>query len=255
MRSVVAVTDARPPAHAANQAAAAPSSAAAPAVKARMTALLRAREIFSFARRTTSSTRRSASGWARPVLAAVRGTILRLHAAMTRGGQQDAGRLCARIIEIGIGTALSAEQPVEIVGDEVFTANVAQDEELNRAGDNLSVVHLKRLTARAGRGVYDRASVNHSFNLSFTVRSGTTRMRHRTMAEFASAQSGIHATPQMSSRWIAGPSHQSWRSQKRMEPWERGLPRGLSVLLGHRMSCPPSNRGDHSVTRWRTPYS
>jgi hypothetical protein len=86
---------------------------------------------------------------------------------MTRGGQQDAGRLCARIIEIGVGTALSAEQPVEIVGDEVFTANVAQDEELNRAGDNLSVVHLKRLTARAGRGVYDRASVNHSFNLSF----------------------------------------------------------------------------------------
>jgi hypothetical protein len=42
---------------------------------------------------------------------------------MTRGGQQDAGRLCARIIEIGIGPALSAEQPVEIVGDEVFTAN------------------------------------------------------------------------------------------------------------------------------------
>ena len=42
---------------------------------------------------------------------------------MTRGGQQDAGSLCARIIEIGIGPALSAEQPVEIVGDEVFTAN------------------------------------------------------------------------------------------------------------------------------------
>jgi hypothetical protein len=82
------------------------------------------------------------------------------------------------------------------------------------------------VVARAGRGAYDRASVNHSFNLSFTVRGGTTRMRHRTMAEFASAQSGIHATPQMSSRWIAGPSHQSWRSQKRMEPWERVLPRG-----------------------------
>jgi hypothetical protein len=71
-------------------------------------------------------------------------------------------------------------------------------------------------------------------NLSFTVRSGTTRMRHRTMAEFASAQSGIHATPQMSSQWIAGPSHQSWRSQKRMEPRERVLPRGSPFfwLLG-----------------------
>jgi len=34
------------------------------------------------------------------------GTILRLHAAMTRGGQQDAGRLYARIIEIGILSVL-----------------------------------------------------------------------------------------------------------------------------------------------------
>ena len=51
------------------------------------------------------------------------GTILRLHTAMTRGGQQDAGRLCAGIIEIGVGPAFGAEQPVEIVGDEVFTAN------------------------------------------------------------------------------------------------------------------------------------
>jgi hypothetical protein len=37
------------------------------------------------------------------------GTILRLHAAMTRDGQQDTGRLRARVIEIGIGPALGAE--------------------------------------------------------------------------------------------------------------------------------------------------
>jgi hypothetical protein len=53
---------------------------------------------------------------------------------MTRGGQQDAGRLCARIIEIGIGPALSAEQPVEIVGDEVFTANGRGRSSLKTAG-------------------------------------------------------------------------------------------------------------------------
>src|SRR5205823_13384376 len=60
----------RPPAHAANHEEAAPSSAAAPAVKAITTALLRAREIFSFARAATSSTRRSASGCASPVAVA-----------------------------------------------------------------------------------------------------------------------------------------------------------------------------------------
>src|SRR6516164_6615665 len=36
-------------------------------------------------------------------------------------------------------------------------------------------------------------AANRSLNFLFTVRSGTTRVRHRTMAEFASARSGIHA--------------------------------------------------------------
>ena len=52
----------RPPAHTANHAAAAQSSAAAPAVNARMTALRRAREMFSLARAATSSTRVQRSG-------------------------------------------------------------------------------------------------------------------------------------------------------------------------------------------------
>jgi hypothetical protein len=34
------------------------------------------------------------------------------------------------------------------------------------------------------------AAANRSLNFLFTVRSGTTRVRHRTMAEFASARSG-----------------------------------------------------------------
>jgi hypothetical protein len=42
---------------------------------------------------------------------------------MTRGGQQDTRRLCARIFEIGIGPALGAEQPVKVEGDEIFAAN------------------------------------------------------------------------------------------------------------------------------------
>jgi hypothetical protein len=35
------------------------------------------------------------------------------------------------------------------------------------------------------------------FKLSFTVRSGTIRVRHRKMAEFALARSGIDAKPQV----------------------------------------------------------
>src|SRR5215468_1592705 len=54
-------------------------------------------------------------------------------------------------------------------------------------------------------------AANRSLNFLFTVRSGTTRERHRTMAEFASARSGIHANPHAQA---AGPSHQSWRAKK-----------------------------------------
>jgi hypothetical protein len=45
------------------------------------------------------------------------------------------------------------------------------------------------------------------FNLSFTVRSGTTRATARTVRESLAARSGM--TPQPFSRWIARPSHQS----------------------------------------------
>jgi hypothetical protein len=46
-----------------------------------------------------------------------------------------------------------------------------------------------------GAGAAGRSLPNHSFNFSFTVRSGTTRMRHRTMAEFASARFGNGQIP------------------------------------------------------------
>jgi hypothetical protein len=96
----------RPPAHAANHEAAEPSNAAAPAVKAITTALLRAREMFSFARAATSSTRRSASG-CKPCGGGSQAheisTIVRLHASMTRCGQQDTRCLCAGIFEIASG--------------------------------------------------------------------------------------------------------------------------------------------------------
>src|SRR5262249_7111853 len=36
-------------------------------------------------------------------------------------------------------------------------------------------------------------AANHLFNPSFTVRSGTTRVRHRTMAGFTSARSGARS--------------------------------------------------------------
>jgi hypothetical protein len=41
------------------------------------------------------------------------------------------------------------------------------------------------------------------FKLSFTMRSGTSRVRHRKMAEFALARSGIDAKPQVKpmDRW------------------------------------------------------
>jgi hypothetical protein len=58
-----------PPATAANHAAAAPRIAAAPAMKAKMTVLWRARAMFSFALAIAASVRRSASGAAKPVLA------------------------------------------------------------------------------------------------------------------------------------------------------------------------------------------
>jgi hypothetical protein len=45
------------------------------------------------------------------------------------------------------------------------------------------------------------------FKLSFTVRSGTTRVRHRIMAEFSLARSGIDAKPQSQADRPAGPSH------------------------------------------------
>src|SRR5262249_31717481 len=54
-------------------------------------------------------------------------------------------------------------------------------------------------------------AANRSLNFLFTVRAGTPRERHRTMEEFASARSGIHANPQAQA---AGPSHQSWRAKK-----------------------------------------
>src|SRR5215468_11195201 len=72
-------------------------------------------------------------------------------------------------------------------------------------------------------------AANRSLNFLFTVRSGTTRERHRTMAEFASARSGIHANPHAQA---AGPSHQSWRAKKNGEPRERVLPgAGVSGTL------------------------
>jgi hypothetical protein len=39
------------------------------------------------------------------------------------------------------------------------------------------------------------------FNLSLTVRSGTTRVQHRTMAEFTSARSGIDSPVKPMDRW------------------------------------------------------
>jgi hypothetical protein len=90
--------------------------------------LLRARAIFSFARAATSSTRRSASGCATPVCDDMPNqvtSILRLHAAMTGGGGEDASCLGAGIVDIGVGTALAAKQAVKIEGDEVLDVDGA----------------------------------------------------------------------------------------------------------------------------------
>src|SRR5262252_3443268 len=75
-------------------------------------------------------------------------------------------------------------------------------------------------------------AANRSLNFLFTVRSGTTRERHRTMAEFASARSGIHANPHAQA---AGPSHQSWRAKKLESLGNESSP-GLSVLHTRRFN-------------------
>src|SRR5262245_20525832 len=75
---------------------------------------------------------------------------------------------------------------------------------------------------------------HRSLNFLFTVRSGTTRERHRTMAEFASARSGILANPHAQA---AGPSHQSWRAKK----WRASgtsPPRGFPFFI-RAASIPP----------------
>src|SRR5215510_5474905 len=77
-------------------------------------------------------------------------------------------------------------------------------------------------------------AANRSLNFLFTVRSGTTRERHRTMAEFASARSGIHANPHAQA---TGPSHQSWRAKK----WRASgtsPPRGFPFFI-RAASIPP----------------
>src|ERR1700745_1521561 len=52
--------------------------------------------------------------------------ILRLQAAMARSGEQDARGLGARVVEIGVGTALGAKQAVEIEGEEILTPDPAR---------------------------------------------------------------------------------------------------------------------------------
>jgi hypothetical protein len=52
-------------------------------------------------------------------------SILRLHAAMTGGGGEDASCLGAGIVDIGVGTALAAKQAVKIEGDEVLDVDGA----------------------------------------------------------------------------------------------------------------------------------
>src|SRR5262252_10319295 len=66
-------------------------------------------------------------------------------------------------------------------------------------------------------------AANRSLNFLFTVRSGTTRERHRTMAEFASARSGIHAIPMLKPLGRAT----NHGGQKNGKPRERVLPGAL----------------------------
>jgi hypothetical protein len=65
------------------------------------------------------------------------------------------------------------------------------------------------------------AGPSHPLNLPFTVRSGTTRMRHREMAEFALARSSTDANPQI----------------KPMDP------------LGRATKIPPRPLVEHAMTR------
>ena len=50
--------------------------------------------------------------------------VIRLHAAVAGRGEQDAGRLRTGIVEIDVGAALAAEQPVEIESDDVSRRRV-----------------------------------------------------------------------------------------------------------------------------------
>src|SRR5215468_1337641 len=77
-------------------------------------------------------------------------------------------------------------------------------------------------------------AANHSLNFLFTVRSGTTRMRHCTMAGFALARFGNgqnHAFPSRVSGELLGRATKSMEGKKRMEPRERVLPRGSPFFL------------------------
>src|SRR5215831_18825101 len=87
---------------------------------------------------------------------------------------------------------------------------------------------------RSLRSATINKAANHSFNLSFTVRSGTTRMRHCTMAGYALARFGNgqnHAFPSRVSGELLGRATKSMEDKKRMEPRERVLPRGSPFFL------------------------
>jgi hypothetical protein len=88
--------------------------------------LLRARAIFSFARGDFVDAtlgiglRHSGLRDDKPNQLSA---ILRLHAAMTGGGGEDASCLGAGIVDIGVDTALAANQAVKIEGDKVLAGD------------------------------------------------------------------------------------------------------------------------------------
>jgi hypothetical protein len=89
-------------------------------------------------------------------------------------------------------------------------------------------IGLKRIVDRARNGRWRIAlAANHSFKLSFTVRSGTTRVRHRKMAEFPLAWSGTDANPQVKpmDRWA-----EPLISQAYLAAVCRSMPSALAAL-------------------------
>ena len=102
----------RPPAPAANHAAAAPSRAAAPAMNAMMTVLLRARAILSFAFAMAVLTRRSASGGANPVRAATSRTKNVRSSSVTPEWPEDVSRTRATSARVSPISASAARAPL-----------------------------------------------------------------------------------------------------------------------------------------------